>query len=246
MSTGFKWTCPYCHHAAIISEKSFSRSNHVPEIPHQLVNFGLQSEIIVCPNQDCGKTAISVALGRYRRVYSGSDSWTERAEVAKTTQILPDGNSRAKPFPDYIPVQILADYNEACAIHELSPKASATLSRRCLQGMLRNFWSVKPGRLVDEIDAIKSEVDATSWQAITAVRELGNIGAHMEKDVSLIVDVEPDEADLLISLIEVLLQEWYVRRQERQNMMAALISVAAEKKAARKGDPTSAAGSVDA
>ena len=36
-----------------------------------------------------------------------------------------------------IPIpQLMDDYEEACAIVNLSPKASATLSRRCLQGMI--------------------------------------------------------------------------------------------------------------
>lgn len=47
--------------------------------------------------------------------------------------------SSAKQFPDYIPQAIKQDYEEACAIVYLSPKASATLSRRCLQGMIRDF-----------------------------------------------------------------------------------------------------------
>ena len=35
----------------------------------------------------------------------------------------------------------------------------------------------------------------------TAVRKVGNIGAHMEKDINVIVDVDPDEAQHLIGLI---------------------------------------------
>jgi hypothetical protein len=41
---------------------------------------------------------------------------------------------------------------------------------------------------------------------------LGNIGAHMEADVNVIVDVEAGEAKLLIGLIETLVDEWYVAR----------------------------------
>ena len=49
-------------------------------------------------------------------------------------------------LPDYIPEAIRKDYMEACAIIDSSPKASATLSRRCLQGMIRDFWGVQAGR----------------------------------------------------------------------------------------------------
>jgi hypothetical protein len=142
--------------------------------------------------------------------------------------LVPD--SRAKSFPSYIPAAILEDYREACQIREASPKASATLSRRCLQGIVRDFWQVKPGRLVDEIDAIKDKIDPLTWDAIDALRQMGNIGAHMEKDINVIVDVDPGEASLLIELVETLLREWYIQREERKVRMGALVAAARSKK----------------
>jgi len=51
----------------------------------------------------------------------------------------------------------------------------------------------------------------------------------MEEDVNVIVDVEPQEADLLVGLIETLLDDWYVERRKRTERNAALKSVAAAK-----------------
>jgi hypothetical protein len=141
--------------------------------------------------------------------------------------------SSAKVFPDYIPQPIRDDYVEACKIRDLSPKASATLSRRCLQGMIRNFWKISKGRLIDEIDAIKDKVDADTWLAIDAVRKIGNIGAHMEKDINVIVDVEPEEAQMLIGLIELLTKDWYITRYQRQERLKALVELRDEKEAAK-------------
>jgi len=146
-------------------------------------------------------------------------------------------SSNAKAFPEYIPAAITQDYKEACLIQDLSPKASATLSRRCLQGILRDFWQVKPARLVDEINEIQNKVDHVTWDAIEAVRKLGNIGAHMEKDINVIVDVDPNEAGLLIGLIETLLQEWYVSREERKKRMGAITAAAVNKKPIAKPSP---------
>ena len=100
-----------------------------------------------------------------------------------------------------------------------------------MQGIIRDFWVAKPGRLVDEIDQIKDKVDPLTWDAIDAVRKLGNIGAHMEKDINVIVDVDPDEAELLIGLIETLLREWYVAREERKARMGSIVAAASAKKA---------------
>lgn len=98
--------------------------------------------------------------------------------------------------------------------------------------MIRDYWKVKPGRLVDEIAAIQPQVDPLTWDAIDAVRKIGNIGAHMEKDIGVIVDVDPNEADLLIELIETLLREWYINREERRVRMGHLVAAAASKKIA--------------
>ena len=142
--------------------------------------------------------------------------------------------SKAMVFPDYIPKAILDDYNEACIIADLSPKASATLARRCLQGILRDFWKVKPGNLANEIDQIKEKTDTLTWEAIDSVRKVGNIGAHMEKDIDLIIDVDPKEAKLLLNLIEILLKEWYVMREERRNQLIQIKAIADQKDEAKK------------
>jgi hypothetical protein len=105
--------------------------------------------------------------------------------------------------------------------------------------MIRDFWSIKKARLVDEIDALKDKVDPSTWAAIDAVRQIGNIGAHMEKDIDLIVEVEPDEAGQLIGLVETLIEDWYIARHDREERMNKLVSVAAGKKAAKNGRKSS-------
>jgi hypothetical protein len=65
---------------------------------------------------------------------------------------------------------------------------------------------------------------------MNSVRKVGNIGAHMEKDVDLIIDVEPNEAGLLIWLIETLFEEWYISKHERDMKMSAIVRLAEEKK----------------
>jgi hypothetical protein len=66
---------------------------------------------------------------------------TQVDERVQTWSLIP--SSSAKTFPNYVPKVILDDYNEACLIRDLSPKASATLSRRCLQGMIRDLEDSK-------------------------------------------------------------------------------------------------------
>ena len=142
--------------------------------------------------------------------------------------------SLAKAYPDYIPQTIRSDYEEAHAILNLSPKASATLSRRCLQGMIRDFWGISKARLVDVIDALKDLVDPSTKKVLDALRKLGNIGAHPEKDVNLIVDIEPNEAHMLLKFIELLMQKWYIERHDNEQLLQDILDLDKDKQNQRK------------
>lgn len=219
----FNWTCPHCERAVTISEGRITGDRHTLYIKNADGRRTLATTFIVCPNEECKKFTLTASLYE-----SMPESQGERlVEKLQEWALIPP--SAAKHFPDYVPQAIREDYVEACLIRDLSPKASATLSRRCLQGILRDFWGVKPGRLVDEIAQIKDKVDPVTWDAIEAVRKLGNIGAHMEKDINIIVDVDPEEAMLLIGLVETLMREWYVAREQRKARMGAVIAAAAKK-----------------
>lgn len=78
-------------------------------------------------------------------------------------------------------------------------------------------------------------MDTGLFDAINAVRRIGNIGAHMEGDVNLIVNIEPEEARQLIGLLELLFEETYIRRENRKQQLEAIQQIDADKQAQRKG-----------
>ena len=224
----FNWVCPHCETKTTINNENFQTSEDIMAIENSEGYRILKNEWIVCPNSNCNKITLSVilynsryGLGRYNK-----------EEVVNHWRLLP--NSYAKQFPNYIPKSIINDYQEACAILETSPKASATLSRRCLQGIIRDFYGISKNRLIDEINAIKDLIDPLIWQSIDAVRKVGNIGAHMEKDINLIIDVDPKEAFLLKELIELLFEEWYIHRFEREMKLKSIINISTVKEEEKK------------
>lgn len=230
MADTFNWKCPYCGHYTVIDiEKRYSSFRHEFDMENK---FGFQvvnGHVIVCPNSNCREFTLSLSLHDHKNV---SGQWKDQ-KAKQTWRLRPE--SIAKPYPDYIPDPLKQDYNEACLIVDKSPKASATLARRCLQGMIRDFWGVSKARLIDEIEGIKDKVDGDTWEAIDSLRKIGNIGAHMEKDINLIVDVDPDEAALLINLIETLFDEWYITRHDRQERMGKIKALASSKDQEKKG-----------
>jgi predicted nuclease with RNAse H fold len=94
--------------------------------------------------------------------------------------------------------------------------------------MLRDFWQVQPGRLIDEFRQIKGAADPLTWEAIESVKNRGMIGARFENEGAEILETEPGEAKLLIGLIETLIHDWYVGREERRQRLREIRQIAGE------------------
>lgn len=238
----FLWECPYCHNGATVT--SANRNHGV--VAERVSGSGQEvpaavSVFIRCPNSECrqfslyavcfDRAAWTTTSGGSRRYAVASD-----ASVVGSWRLVP-ASEGAKEFPAYVPEPIRQDYTEAHLIRNLSPKASATLARRCLQGMIRDFHGVSGRNLKAEIEAIEDKVAPLTWQAIDAVRSVGNIGAHMERDIDLIVEVDPGEAAMLIGLIEMLVGDWYVNRHEREQNLKNIVEMGEAKERARKPPP---------
>lgn len=221
----FNWRCPYCQHDMSL-DTQYDRWFATLDIPSQARPLRILVEGTACRNEECLKASATVFVLDTSLGKGPTSVRTIRAEALEP-------RSSARVVPAYVPRAVVADYQEAVAIQNLSPKASATLSRRCLQGMIRDFWRVQGRNLYDEIELIRDQVTEDTWKSMDAVRTLGNIGAHMEKDIDVIVDVDPREAELLVQLIESLLDDWYIARHDREERNKRLQSAAAEKATAR-------------
>ena len=234
----FNWTCPHCDRAQTVTAGRISLSRAfigVPEIAEGAVAF--ERTAIGCSNPECQKLTVSVRIG----VDRGGDGWAvDPQKVMFSERLIPRGTAR--PQPEYVPAVLRDDYYEACLIRDLSPKASATLARRCRQGMIRDFCKISRGRLIDEVQALTAGIaDGTADRAITEesvkaidhVRSLGNIGAHFEKDIDLIIEVDAEEAQVMIELIEMLFDDWYGERHRRNLRLAKIEEIKSDKEAQR-------------
>ncbi len=161
-----------------------------------------------CPNPNCGKKIIDIASGKPNLSHNG----LEKIEWRQT--VRPFASSRP-PVPAEVEVKFAADYNEASLILTLSPKASAALSRRCLQNILREKAGIKKGDLSNEIQQVIDSKSLPSHlsESIDAVRNIGNFAAHPLKSTSTgeIIDVEVGEAEWLLDVIEALFDFYFVQ-----------------------------------
>lgn len=227
----FQFDCPHCQRPVTIAESDHRNISWAFQDQSEKLWLWFDLDQIDCPAADCRKPTFSLELRK--AVEGGGQSF--RGPLLFHRRLFPE--SSAKSIPDYVPQAIRDDYVEACKIRDLSAKASATLARRCLQGMIRDVWKVVKPTLFAEIDEIKDRVEPAIWTAIDAVRATGNVGAHMEKDVDQIIDVQPEEAETLIRLIELLIEDWYIRPHARKQQIEAVIQVGDAKANAQGKQP---------
>lgn len=195
--------------------------------------FRLGGTVVRCANPECERVTVRVALGSAYRDGSGN---LHVSDPFLDEQIYPGPSG--KPFPSGVPDFLLEDYREAWAIINLSPKSSATLARRCLQTMIRDFCKIKLRTLDQEITELEKQlkddklprgVEPETIAAMQALRKLGNLGAHMTEVDGKIVDVDPGEAEALLGLIEMLFADWYVARERRQKTLAEIEAIGERK-----------------
>jgi hypothetical protein len=221
----YLWLCPFCNTEQTVT----SEGRHAAFVDLTIENADgprrLVVKYVVCPNPRCRKFSLTASLHALES--TGNRSYTGKHE--KSWSLVPQ--SRARSFPVALPSSVLQEYHEACFAIEFSPKVAAALSRRCLSAMLRDFWQVQPGSLNDEFRQVRGIVDPLTWETIESVRKNGMIGARMENEGTEILDVEPDEAELLIGLIETLIQDWYVAREDRRKRLEKIRKITGERAA---------------
>jgi len=149
--------------------------------------------------------------------------WTVRKGFE--TLFFPKQISRS-PLPTDVPEEFAADYKEACLTLRDSPKASAALSRRCLQHILREKANISHGNLANEIQQAIDSKQLPSFlsESIDAIRNIGNFAAHPLKSTSSgeVVPVESGEAEWNLDVIESLFDFYFVQPALLQKKRDAL------------------------
>lgn len=177
-----------------------------------------------CP--ECGRFIISLCENYdkvSRLATGGAVGYTYRK--TRETLCYPRAISRS-PIPAEVPEEFANDYREACLTLSDSPKASAALSRRCLQHLLREKAGVKKGDLASEIQQIMDTRSLPTYllDSLDAVRNIGNFGAHpiKSKATGEILEVEPGEAEWNLTVIESLFDFFFVQPVALQKKKEAL------------------------
>lgn len=203
--------CPHC-----LTGVRFEPTN--PSLDPAVVS-GIKQEIGIlsscCPQ--CGKVILTVGPSR------ASDAMgLRRYTLIERHVVWPLQNAR--PVPADVPEHIAADYREAATVLNLSAKASAALSRRCLQAVLREAGNANQRSLSDQIDAVMPHLPSHIAESIDHIRNIGNFAAHPTKDQASgqIVEVEPGEAEWNLDVLDMLFDHYYVKPEQAKRKRAEL------------------------
>ena len=144
--------------------------------------------------------------------------------TTNSSLIFPKNASRNFDLTE-IPKDLAEDYEEACLVISDSPKASAALSRRCLQVLLREQGFSNKSLAQEIQDAIDSnKLPSHIADSLDAIRNIGNFAAHPMKDTNSgeVVPVEAGEAEWNLEVIESLFDFFYIQPAKMQARKDAL------------------------
>jgi hypothetical protein len=204
--------CPHCGQGI-----HFEEQKDKPVYSYdKLDKAGLGVELAhgFCPQ--CEEIIIILREGKYKMSGDFDEILTDisKEEILYPKVVLP------KALDNSIPAIYRNDFKEACAVLTLSLKASAAISRRLLQHILREEYKIKKGSLDKEIEEFihLGHIPSHISEAVDAVRNIGNFAAHPLKDTNSgeIIDVEPGEAEWLLEVMEALFNFTFVQPQKIQ------------------------------
>ena len=132
----------------------------------------------------------------------------------------------ARPVPVEVEDEFANDFREACLVIGDSEKASAALSRRCLQNLMREKADTKAKDLAPQIQEVldSGKLPSHLADAIDGVRVIGNFAAHPIKSTRTgeVIEVEPGEAEWLLETLEGFFDFYFVQPAKLEKKRGAL------------------------
>jgi hypothetical protein len=211
--------CPACLHAFHDKWKAV----HVEHI------FGTDGDIRQVETTTC-PTCHELIVRLRRLCPSTTGDITDLPETLEVKLLHPPSPPRRAP--DEVDEPYASDYEEAALVLSDSPKASAAVSRRLLQSIIRDKAGFKKASLDQEIQAVidAGQVPTDLVNDLDALRTVGNFAAHPTKSTNTgeVVEVEPGEAGWLLDLLDDLFDYYFIRPARRKDRRGAVNAKLAE------------------
>lgn len=185
-SNGF--VCPHCN---VFSAAHY---NLVSSFTYNHLSYGVvKSECNSCRN---------VSIWIIKDIYESSEE----------DLLFPRSAKNIEPANIDMPDDVKEIYQEASLILEISPRASAALSRLAIETLASKHLNAGKGSLNDMIgNLVRNGLSSRIQRALDAVRVIGNEGVHPGQ-----IDISDDKeiAHTLLKLINIIVEDQITRDRE--------------------------------
>lgn len=189
-----------CNHCGI----AFSESVHIIGSAFETNRlWSYEFEQYDCP--ECTRSNIYLVTRYSTSIMNTGD------EIGRRLVLPATANSQTLPLD--IPERFRQDFSEASQVLDISPKASAALSRRLLEGILVENGAPASKNLFEQIEyAVSNGIPSYISNELDYIRQIGKFAAHAKSDRATgeIIDVEKEEAEAMLSIIDLLCDHYYV------------------------------------
>ena len=170
-----------------------------------------------CP--ECHQLVISLKSGSIK--YRGNIPYMDsRIDIIDINNIIYPHSKTGRKLNEHIPTQYAQLFHESEEVNNISPRASATLSRYLLQMLLHEELDIKKKNLEEEIMALEDDrsVPTNLITMLQVMRKVANFGAHPKKSTNSneIVEVETGESEVMLDLLEELFDYIFVKPKQRK------------------------------
>jgi hypothetical protein len=177
-------------------------------------------ESVVCP-----KCAGVILTHSDMLIKDSFEPGTVTTEDVNMVILLPRVSSRP-PLPPEVPEPYASLYEEAGLILQDSPRASAGLSRRALQHLLREELHAPKADLYHEIEWVLANVGLPVYvtDSLHELRTIGNMAMHPNKSTATgdYLEVEPGEAEWTLDTLDALFSHLFIEPAKTAARKAAL------------------------
>lgn len=214
--------CPHCSCYYHYEDDETPDSTAVASLDHALVAIGQDGDLTLYLRKDVCLNCGRVQLGLTGWMADGG-GWGDPLYPHRSIYPIPR-------VPPEVPQEFAADYVEAWTILGDSPRASAALSRLCLERILLEKSGV-PGvtgkNLKQDIEKVvqSNSLPTSISKLLDAPRLLGNLAVHANRslDTGTVVPVKPEDAEFCLEIIGLLFDHYFVTTDRNDERLKRLM-----------------------
>lgn len=213
--------CPYCNTSiheewiekVFVNEKSsgFDRNDDFFE--------GYSFDYLFCP--ECENLIIKLRYSKYGCELDDYDKFYML--YPNDEEIIYPKFPSSIPLNDAIPEKYRKIYQESEQVNNISPRASATLSRYLLQMILHEELKILKRNLDEELKELEklNNIPSKLVAMLQVMRRIANFGAHPKKSTNSneIVEVEEGESNVMLDLLNELFDYVFIKPKQQEEFL---------------------------